>query len=78
MKTPVAGVDLKGTGTCAAFNLRRASRVVTQLYDGGLAKAGVTNKLVTVKGGGHGMFPQADYVTAFDEIWKFLKDNKVH
>jgi len=42
-----------------------------------LTKAGVTNKLVTVKGGGHGMFAQADYVTAFDEIWTFLKDNKV-
>ena len=42
-----------------------------------LQSNGVTNKLVTVKGGGHGMFAQADYATAFDEIWKFLKDNKV-
>lgn len=42
-----------------------------------LTKVGVTNKLITVKGGGHGMFTQADYVTAFDEIWTFLKDNKV-
>ena len=37
----------------------------------------VTNKLITIKGGGHGMFAQPDYVAAFDEIWKFLKENKV-
>ena len=48
----------------------------TRLHDA-LTKANVPNRLVTVKGGGHGMFPQADYVMAFDEIWKFLKDNKV-
>lgn len=41
MKTPSAGVDLTGTGTCAAFNLRRASRVVTQLYDAGLSPTGL-------------------------------------
>jgi DNA-binding MarR family transcriptional regulator len=41
MKTPIAGVDLTGTGTCAAFNLRRASRAVTQLYDAGLAETGL-------------------------------------
>ena len=48
----------------------------TRLHDA-LAKANVPNKLVTVKGGGHGMFAQPDYVMAFDEIWKFLTDNKV-
>lgn len=48
----------------------------TRLHDA-LSKAGVTNKLITVKGGGHGMFAQSDYITAFEEIWKFLKDNKV-
>ena len=48
----------------------------TRLHDA-LAKASVTNKLITVKGGGHGMFAQTDYVSAFDDIWKFLKDNKV-
>jgi acetyl esterase/lipase len=48
----------------------------TRLHDA-LTKTGNVNKLVTVKGGGHGMFGQPDYVTAFDEIWKFLKDNKV-
>ena len=48
----------------------------TRLHEA-LTKAGDVNKLVTVKGGGHGMFAQRDYVTAFDEIWKFLQDNKV-
>lgn len=48
----------------------------TRLHDA-LTKAGDINKLVTVKGGGHGMFVQSDYVMAFEEIWKFLKENKV-
>ncbi len=48
----------------------------TRLHDA-LTKAGDVNKLITIKGGGHGMFAQQDYATAFDEIWKFLKDNKV-
>jgi acetyl esterase/lipase len=48
----------------------------TRLHEA-LQRNGVTNKLVTVKGGGHGMFAQTDYATAFDEIWKFLKDNRV-
>lgn len=48
----------------------------TRLHDA-LTKAGDINKLVTVKGGGHGMFAQSDYVMAFEEIWKFLKENKV-
>jgi len=42
-----------------------------------LDKAKVPNKLYTVKGGGHGMFETKDYAAAFDEIWKFLKENKV-
>lgn len=48
----------------------------TRLHEA-LNKAGDVNKLITIKGGGHGMFAQQDYATAFDEIWKFLKDNKV-
>ena len=48
----------------------------TRLHDA-LAKTSNVNKLITVKGGGHGMFAQAEYVTAFDEIWKFLRENKV-
>ena len=42
-----------------------------------LDKAGVTNKLVTIPGGGHGLFTQPQYEYAYSEIWKFLKDNKV-
>jgi acetyl esterase/lipase len=42
-----------------------------------LDKAKVKNQLFTVKNGGHGMFQQSDYAAAYDEIWKFLKDNKI-
>ncbi len=48
----------------------------TRLKDA-LDKAKVTNKLITIKNGGHGGFPQAEYVRSFDEIWKFLKENKI-
>jgi DNA-binding MarR family transcriptional regulator len=48
MKAPIAGVDLTGTGTCAAFNLRRASRVVTQLYDAGLSETGLRSTQFTI------------------------------
>jgi acetyl esterase/lipase len=42
-----------------------------------LDKAHDVNKLVTIPGGGHGMFTQQQYETAYAEIWKFLKDNNV-
>jgi acetyl esterase/lipase len=42
-----------------------------------LNKAKVPNKLITVKNGGHGLFQINEIVTAYDEIWKFLKENKV-
>ncbi|HEX8636931.1 MAG TPA: prolyl oligopeptidase family serine peptidase, partial [Pyrinomonadaceae bacterium] len=42
-----------------------------------LDKAKTTNKLITIKNGGHGMFEQADYIRSFDEIWKFLQENKI-
>ena len=42
-----------------------------------LDKAKVKNELFTIKGGGHGGFSQADYVKSYDEIWKFLKENKI-
>ena len=48
----------------------------TRLHDA-LNKTGNINKLVTIPGGGHGMFEQKAYETSFEEIWKFLKDNKV-
>ncbi len=43
-----------------------------------LDKAKVTNELFTVKGGGHGGFKQSDYVAAYAEVWKFLKDTKIY
>lgn len=42
-----------------------------------LDKAKVKNQLFTIKDGDHGQFPRADYVRAYAEIWKFLKDNKI-
>ena len=48
----------------------------TRLHEA-LEKAKVTNRLITISGGGHGQFQQADYVLAYAEIWKFLKENKI-
>jgi len=42
-----------------------------------LDKAKVPNRLHTVKNGGHGMFEIKDYAAAYDEIWKFLRENKI-
>ncbi len=42
-----------------------------------LDKAKVKNELFTVKGGGHGGFKQDDYVKSYDEIWSFLRENKI-
>jgi dipeptidyl aminopeptidase/acylaminoacyl peptidase len=42
-----------------------------------LDKANVKNQLFTVKGGGHGQFSRDEYVKSFDQVWKFLKDNKI-
>lgn len=42
-----------------------------------LDKAKVTNKLFTIKNGDHGMFELKDYILANEEIWKFLKENKI-
>lgn len=42
-----------------------------------LSDAKVVNQLITISGGGHGGFRQADYVSAYNGIWKFLKDNKI-
>lgn len=42
-----------------------------------LDKAKVKNGLLTVKNGGHGGFTQADYLNAYGEIWKFLRENKI-
>ncbi len=37
-----------------------------------LERAGVANELVTIKGGGHGYFSDADTLKAYDKIWEFL------
>jgi DNA-binding MarR family transcriptional regulator len=37
----VSKLDLKGTRGCAAFNLRRTSRAVTQIYDAALRESGL-------------------------------------
>ncbi len=41
-------IELAGTGSCAAFNLRRTSRVVTALYDSALAVSGLSSTQVTI------------------------------
>jgi acetyl esterase/lipase len=48
----------------------------TRLHEA-LAKAKVPNRLHTVKNGGHGMFQLGEYTAAYEEIWKFLKENKI-
>jgi acetyl esterase/lipase len=48
----------------------------TRLHEA-LDKAKVPNKLITIKNGDHGLFPINEQTAAFDEIWKFLKENKV-
>lgn len=48
----------------------------TRLHEA-LEKVKVTNKLFTVKGGGHGQFTDSDYVESFEHIWAFLKEIKV-
>ena len=42
-----------------------------------LDKAKIPNKLHTIKGGGHGMFQLNEYVSTYEEIWKFLRENKI-
>ena len=48
----------------------------TRLHEA-LDKVKVKNELYTIKGGGHGGFTQAEFVGAYNEIWKFLKDNRI-
>ncbi len=48
MATLVQGVDLAGTASCAAFNLRKTARVVTQQYDEALRKAGLRSTQFTI------------------------------
>lgn len=42
-----------------------------------LDKVKVIKKLYTIKGGGHGGFTQEQYINSYEEIWNFLKENKI-
>lgn len=42
-----------------------------------LEKTHNVNRLITIKEAGHGMFTQPQYTMGFDEVWKFLRENKV-
>jgi acetyl esterase/lipase len=48
----------------------------TRLHEA-LEKAKAPNQLLTIKGGGHGGFTQAEYVASYDAIWNFLRIHKV-
>ena len=42
-----------------------------------LGKAKVPSQLLTIKNGGHGQFPQADFVRSYEAIWTFLRQNRI-
>jgi dipeptidyl aminopeptidase/acylaminoacyl peptidase len=42
-----------------------------------LEKEKVPNQLLTVKNGGHGQFPQTDFVRSYEAIWTFLRQNRI-
>lgn len=48
-----------------------------QRLDAALAKAAVPHELVTIPGGSHGGFSNAELERAYGEIWKFLAANHV-
>jgi acetyl esterase/lipase len=48
----------------------------TRLHEA-LDKAKVPNQLLTIKGGGHGEFSQADYVRSYETIWAFLRQHNI-
>ncbi|MBS1842521.1 MAG: winged helix-turn-helix transcriptional regulator [Acidobacteria bacterium] len=41
MTFSIPNLDLTGTGYCASFNFRRASRAITALYDSALQESGI-------------------------------------
>ena len=48
----------------------------TRLHEA-LKKTNNIERLVTIEGGDHGMFTKEQYTKGFDEIWKFLSENKI-
>jgi acetyl esterase/lipase len=48
----------------------------TRLHEA-LKKTNNTESLITIEGGGHGMFTKEQYTKGYEAIWKFLKDIKL-
>lgn len=48
VRKQIPDLDLRGTGECAAFNLRRVSRAVSQGYDAALSTVGMRSTQFTV------------------------------
>ena len=48
MPVGLAELDLKGTGSCASFNFRRAARAVTSFYDRALEPFGIRSTQFTI------------------------------
>lgn len=47
-RAAASAVDLVGTGYCACFNLRKAARAVTRLYDSALRRSGLRSTQFTI------------------------------
>jgi DNA-binding MarR family transcriptional regulator len=48
MPSPLAELNLRGTGSCASFNFRRAARAVTRLYDQAFEPFGIRSTQFTI------------------------------
>ena len=48
MKAKYPQLDLAGTGYCASFNIRRAARTVTSLYDAAMQRSGLGSASFTI------------------------------
>jgi DNA-binding MarR family transcriptional regulator len=48
MPVRLVELNLKGTGSCASFNFRRAARAVTRLYDQALEPCGIRSTQFTI------------------------------
>ena len=51
MPARLAELDLKGTGSCASFNFRRAARAVTRFYDQALEPCGIRSTQFAILAG---------------------------
>jgi len=48
MTPRIPGVDLRGTGSCGSFNLRRTARAVTRFYDLAFQECGIRSTQFTI------------------------------